>query len=379
MKHKILIVDDRPENTYSLECMLMDDEREILKAGSGEEALKIAFREELSLILLDVQMPEMDGFEVARMLKSTKKTRKIPIVFVTAISKEKKYMLKGLNEGAVDYLFKPLDTDVTQAKVNTLLMFYEQQKEIEQINAELMRLNDEKNYFLGVASHDLRNPIGNILTLTTLIQQGEGEKLSGEYAKYLDVIVQTSSNMLELLNNLLDVSRIESGKHNLSYSTIQLLELIQDCLNDNRLHAEKKSIQLSFSLPESAISFEADTMQLKQVLNNLLSNAIKYSKPGKLVEVTAEEKDGRIIIHVIDQGQGIPEQEQAKVFKPFVKTSVRTTGGESSNGLGLAIAQRIVEAHGGQITLQSTVGVGTRFSVSLPLSRAMKNKPALKV
>ena len=131
MKHKILLVDDRPENLYSLECMLAEDDREILKAGSGDEALKIAFREDLSLILLDVQMPEMDGFEVANMLKSTKRTRKIPIIFVTAISKEKKYMLQGLDEGAFDYLFKPLDTDVTRAKVKTLLQFYAQQKEIE--------------------------------------------------------------------------------------------------------------------------------------------------------------------------------------------------------------------------------------------------------
>lgn len=379
MKHKILIVDDRPENTYSLECILMDGDREILKAGSGEEALKIAFREELSLILLDVQMPEMDGFEVANMLKSTKKTKKIPIVFVTAISKEKKYMLQGLNEGAVDYLFKPLDTDITQAKVKTLLLFYEQQKEIAQINAELTRLNEEKNYFLGVASHDLRNPIGNILMLATLIQQAEGDKISGEHSQCLEVIEKTSRNMLELLNNLLDVSRIEAGKYNISYSTIQLLELIQDCLNDNRLHADKKSIQLTFSLPDSVNTLEADQMQLKQILNNLLSNAIKYSEPGKLVEVTAEEKDGRIIIHVIDQGQGIPEHEQARVFIPFVKTSVRTTGGESSNGLGLAIAQRIAEAHGGHITLQSTVGVGTRFSVSLPLNRNLKDKTAFKI
>ena len=124
--HKILIVDDRQENLYSLESMLAEEGREIIKANSGEEALRIAFREDLSLILLDVQMPEMDGFEVAHMLKSTKRTRKTPIIFVTAISKEKKYMLQGLDEGAMDYLFKPLDIDITRAKVNTLLQFYNQ-------------------------------------------------------------------------------------------------------------------------------------------------------------------------------------------------------------------------------------------------------------
>ena len=145
--HKILIVDDREENLYSLESMLAEEGRQILKAGSGEEALRIAFREDISLILLDVQMPEMDGFEVAHMLKSTKRTRKTPIIFVTAISKEKKYMLQGLDEGAMDYLFKPLDNDITCAKVNTLLKLYDQQRELELKNNELSKLNEQKNYF----------------------------------------------------------------------------------------------------------------------------------------------------------------------------------------------------------------------------------------
>lgn len=367
--HKILIVDDRPENSYSLECILNGDNRQILKAASGEEALKIAFREDISIILLDVQMPEMDGFEVARMLKCTRKTKKIPIIFVTAISKEKEYMVRGLNEGAVDYLFKPLDSDITRAKVNTLLLFCEQQKEIERINSELTRLNEDKNYFLGVASHDLRNPIGNILTLTTMIQQRTGQNLPEEFKQILELIVQTSNNTLELLNNLLDVSRIESGGMNLNYTSINLFDFVQQCINENRISAEKKNIQLSYSLPEDVILFEADRMYLMQVLTNLVSNGIKYSEPGRLVELIAERHNDEVVITVIDQGPGIAESEHANIFKPFVVSNSRTTGGESSTGLGLTIAKRIMEAHSGRIWLQSTLGVGTRFSISVPIQR----------
>ena len=367
--HKILIVDDREENLYSLENMLAEDGREILKAGSGEEALRIAFREDISLILLDVQMPEMDGFEVAHMLKSTKRTRKIPIIFVTAINKEKKYMLQGLDEGAMDYLFKPLDTDITRAKVNTLLKFYTQQKELEDKNQELARLNEEKNYFMGVASHDLRNPLGNILTLASFIEQEASHILSDEHKSYLEIINASGRNMLDMLNNLLDVTKIESGSFDLQFQNVKILDIIQHIIGENKLNADKKQIALEFSVADNMPSIPLDINQVYQVMNNLVSNAIKYSHPNTVVEIVAEIKDDEMIVSVIDQGQGIPESEQAGVFIPFTKTSVRSTAGEKSTGLGLTIVKKVIESHGGRIWLKSIVGTGSTFSFSLPLNR----------
>ena len=229
--HKILLVDDRPENLYSLENILANENRIILKASSGEEALKIAFSEDIALILLDVQMPVMDGFEVAHMLKKTNRTKKTPILFVTAISKEKKYMLKGYQEGCIDYLFKPLDVDITQAKVNTLLKLHDQQRELEIKNAELAKLNQEKNYFLGVASHDLRNPIGNIISLVNIIEDELGDTLSEEMHEMLQMMHDSGKDMLELLNNLLDVSKIESGKMNLNLKNESIAGIIQKSIN----------------------------------------------------------------------------------------------------------------------------------------------------
>ena len=220
---KILIIDDKPENLYSLESMLSYEGRIIVKALSGQEALKLAFEEDFSLILLDVQMPEMDGFEVAQMLKSTRRTRKIPIVFVTAISKDKKYILQGFEDGAIDYLFTPLDVEVTRAKVDTLLQFFHQQQELEIMNSNLASLNEQKNYFLGMASHDLRNPIGNIITLAQFIDS-DAEKLSDEHRTFLTAIIDSGQYMLKLLNDLLDISKIESGKMELQLKDTNLAD-----------------------------------------------------------------------------------------------------------------------------------------------------------
>ncbi len=364
--NKILIVDDRPENLYSLESMLAEDNRIIIKAGSGQEALKIAFNEDLSLILLDVQMPEMDGFEVAHMLKSTKRTKKIPILFVTAISKEKKYMLQGLEEGAVDYLFKPLDIEITRAKVNTLLCIYNQQQELEQKNEALAKLNEEKNYFLGVASHDLRNPLGNIITLAGFLNDECKENLSSDHKEYLNLIIDTGTQMISMLNNLLDVSKIESGKMELQLKEHNVIDIITRTINENRLAAQQKKINLFYSASAELKPVKMDAMQMMQVLNNLVSNAIKYSIANTNIEIVAEMKDDNIQFSVIDQGQGIPEKEIEHVFIPFKKTSVKSTAGEKSTGLGLTIAKKVIEAHGGNIGVKSEVGKGSTFYFTIP-------------
>jgi two-component system sensor histidine kinase/response regulator len=365
---RILIVDDRPENLYSLENMLAEEGREIVTAGSGQEALKLAYNDDFSLIMLDVQMPEMDGFEVAHILKSARRTKKTPIVFVTAISKEKKYLLHGLNEGAIDYLFKPLDVEITRAKVNTLLQFFHQQKELELKNAELALLNEQKNYFLGMASHDLRNPLGNIITLAQFIES-ESAQLNDEHKNFLHTIIDSGQYMLNLLNDLLDVSKIESGKMGLNISDINIVEVVQSSMADNHFHARKKNINLTYSAPDNIPLLQADASQLRQVMNNLLSNAVKFSSSGSLVDITIEITDSVLTVSVHDHGQGIPAKELDKVFIPFQQTSVKSTGGEKSTGLGLTIAKKVVEAHNGQLTVSSEEGKGSTFSFSIPFQK----------
>jgi signal transduction histidine kinase len=367
IKHKILLVDDIPENLYTLECILMSDEREIIKVTSGQDALKIALQEDLSLIMLDVQMPEMDGFEVARILKSTNRTKKTPILFVTAISKEKKYMIQGLEEGAIDYLFKPLDMDITKAKVNTLLQFNDQQKELQMMNLELAQLNEQKNYFMGVASHDLRNPLCNILTLASFIEEETKDQLEDQHLDYLRIIISSSEQLLDMLNNLLDITKIETGKTALQLEETNICELIQNIVSEYHITASKKKITLEFSYNDKLPKINIDTDQMNHVIGNLVSNAIKYSNENTNIEIIAELKDQYIQISVIDQGQGIPEDEIKLLFGRFSKTSVKSTGGERSVGLGLNITKKVIESHGGQIWVKSKVGEGSTFAFTLPL------------
>lgn len=370
---KILIVDDQVDNLYSLECILAEEGRIIYKAQSGEEALKLAFKEDFSIILLDVQMPEMDGFEVARILKSGETTRSIPLLFVTAISKERNFVIRGLNEGAVDYLFKPLDIDITRAKVNTLLLVRRQQKELENLNTELKRLNVEKNYFLGMASHDLRNPMSNILTLSTILERECTTRLNEEEQDYIRLIISTSRHMLELLGNLLDISKIETGRINPERKHLHLLDVIQESIRQNQPGASAKNICVTYSLPDKPDLLYTDRLHLLQVLNNLLSNALKFSFPGSAVEIVAEQSREDIIIHVIDQGLGIPKDEHAQLFTPFHRTGNRGTGGEKSTGLGLHIAQKLIEANGGRIWMKSEAGKGSVFSIALPRAVSLEH------
>ena len=374
--HKILLVDDKPENLYSLENMLLADDILIHKAHSGQEALKAAFKEEYSLIMLDVQMPDMDGFEVAHMLKSSRRTRRTPVLLVTALNKERHYLLRGLDEGAIDYLYKPLDPDITKAKVRTLLTLFSQQRELEEVNRQLQHLNEEKNYMLGVASHDLRNPIGNIITLAGFIDKESGNNLSPQHREYLEIISRSGQELIQMINDLLDVSQLESGKRDLNVKEISLHDLFGMIIAENKAHADRKNIQLLYSIKGNSLRITADYLQMKQVLNNLVSNGIKYSHSGKSVELTACVKGDKTLISVIDQGQGIPSDEIPHLFKPFITSSVRSTGGEKSTGLGLVITKKLVEQHGGTLTVQSETGKGSVFTIILPQKQTATSKAA---
>jgi len=367
VKHSILLVDDRPENLLSLESILTMDDRKFFTASNGNDALRISIKEELSLILLDVQMPDMDGFEVAEYLKSNSRTKNTPIIFVTAINKEKQNLLRGLEEGAIDYLFKPIDTDITRAKVSTLLKLVEQRKLLEEKNAELERLNEEKNRFLGVASHDLRNPLNAISGFSDLILM-EGNNLSDEHKAFLNHMKTSSAFMFDLINNLLDVSKIESGKLELHKQPSNIIELIEKDLPIHRMLAERKQIliKLKNELTDPIINLDAE--QFKQVMSNLISNAMKFSFPEKQIEIHLKQEENNVVVSVKDQGQGIPADELNKLFLPFQKTSVRSTAGEKSTGLGLTIVKKIIEHHGGKIWAESELGKGTTFLFTLPRS-----------
>jgi PAS domain S-box-containing protein len=277
-----------------------------------------------------------------------------------------------------DVLLTPLDyhgRKVLQATVRDISPRKIAEAEIAEKNAELAKLNELKNQLLGMAAHDLRNPLTVVNTASAFLLDDASRLLSAE--KKHDFMRRINANgefMLKLIDNLLDVAKIESGRLDLELATGDLCGLIEENLTMNRMLAEKKSIRLDFA-PECGMPlFRFDRGKVEQVLNNLISNALKFSEPGTAVTVQASRANGTVVVSVRDHGQGIPAEDLDKLFKPFGRTTVRSTAGEKSTGLGLAICRKIVEGHHGRIWAESEVGKGSNFSFSLPVASDDKSQ-----
>jgi signal transduction histidine kinase len=239
------------------------------------------------------------------------------------------------------------------------------QRELASQNAELARLNTLKNQFLGMAAHDLRNPLQGILYYSTFLLD-DPNKLDAEQIEFLSVIRDQSQYMASLVDDLLDVSTIESGNLQLDLQAVDLIQLAKTNLNRNHPVAAHKNITLN--LMTAAIPMVLlDPAKMEQVLDNLVTNAIKYSPPGSRVDILLQTSETGILLSVEDEGPGIPSDEMEKLFKPFQRTSAKSTGGEKSTGLGLAIVKRIVVGHGGRIWVESQAGAGSTFYVEIPI------------
>jgi len=243
------------------------------------------------------------------------------------------------------------------------------QRELTKTNQKLEELNALKNQFLGIASHDLRNPLAVLLSYSEFLIEEASPKLNEEERKFLEVIHSSSQYMLGLVNDLLDVSKIESGTLELNKSPVDLLQLLQDTVKLNRIIAAPKGIAIIFEHEAALPVVSLDQEKMIQVLNNLIGNAVKFSPRGSTIEVRVllQDKD-KVAVSVRDHGPGISEADQERIFKPFMTAKNRGTAGEKTTGLGLAIAKKIVEGHGGVISLHSTMGEGSTFTVVLDIS-----------
>lgn len=244
------------------------------------------------------------------------------------------------------------------------------QRELTKKNFQLSKLNEQKNQFLGMAAHDLRNPLSIILMYSDFLIDEAADVLDDEQNEFLQIIHSSSDFMLKLIEDLLDVSKIESGKLELELEKTDINTFIEHNIALNQVIANKKQISIDFTPEEDIMPFVMiDRAKIDQVLNNLLSNAIKFSSRKSKVEVYMVKSDEKVIVSVKDQGQGIPEDEVNKLFKPFSKTSIQGTAGEKSTGLGLSISKRIIEGHGGKIWVESEFGKGSNFNFSLKLEK----------
>jgi len=246
------------------------------------------------------------------------------------------------------------------------------QREMAKKNAELAKLNELKNRVLGVAAHDLRNPLGVILSYAEFLESDAAQTMDERQRELVTTIRQTSEFMLHMVSDLLDVAAIEGGKLTLDRQPTDLVEQMRRNVTLNGVLSARKAIAIELEAPASIPEIALDRGKIEQVLNNLISNAVKFSHSGRAVQVSVTAADGVATVAVRDQGQGIPEADLSKLFKPFSKTSVRSTAGEQSTGLGLAIVRNIVEGHGGRIWVESEVGRGSTFSFTLPLADASR-------
>jgi signal transduction histidine kinase len=380
-KTNILIVDDKANNIFALEELLSRPGRHFIRATNGKEALKIVLDQEVDLIILDVQMPDMDGFEVARILKSHKRTKDIPIIFASAEKKEHRFMMKGFEEGAIDYLYKPLDPAITAAKVSVLLQLHLQKKElvaknlllenadreIRQLNADLKSnivlleaANKELESFSYSISHDLRAPLRSINGYSRIILEDHHTQLDDEIRRLLDNIQNNAIRMGMLIDHLLEFSRL--GRRKLVKKPVDLTEMAHRVAHDLEESHQSKAIVRIGSLPPA----EGDPVLLYQVLVNLVSNAIKYSgkKPTQQIEIGASENGEEIIYFVKDNGIGFNMDYAHKLFGVFQ----RLHGNDEfeGTGVGLAIVQRIIVKHGGRVWAEGHPEKGATFFFSLP-------------
>jgi len=381
---KILLVDDLEENLVSLESLLSNENEkhiEYLFANSGEEALKIALQEELALILLDVQMPGMNGYEVARYLRDISKTRNIPIIFVTAINEQEVHVVEGFEAGAVDFLFKPLHPYITKSKVSQFVKFYVQRKELERVNEatsklnlqledkvqertkELTRVNKDLDNFVYTASHDLKAPINNIEGLITALHENLQENSTDleNVAPIFNMITEAIGRFKQTLIDLTEIAKL-NHEQTIAQEEVYFEEILDEVkfnIQDMILKYDATIVHDFSEVPSVVFSRK----NLRSILYNLISNSIKYSSPDRkpLIQVKTAKAGDCYLLTVEDNGLGIGAKNHEKVFDMFSRMHSHVEG----TGVGLAIVKRIVEICDGKIEFSSEVGKGTVFKVHI--------------
>jgi signal transduction histidine kinase len=365
---KILLVDDRQENLHALESLLKSDQIEIHKAASGRDALELLLNHEFAVALLDVQMPEINGFELAELMRGSDQTKKIPIIFVTARAIDPQDTFLGYEAGAVDFLFKPLDPRIVRNKVQVFLQLEEQrlliQSQIQQLEAAL-RVREE---FLSIASHELKTPLATLsFQLQVTARQVDVRKGTAPSPEKLTQIFESANRQVMKLTNmiddLLDISRIQAGKLSISVSPVDLSPLISEVVERLSQQLEQAGCTVRLDIEKSLI-VPCEAVRVEQVLVNLISNVIKYAA-GSVMTVTLRHDLQYAQLSVCDQGPGIPEEKLGAVFERFERLGLDKN--VSGLGLGLYIVKQIMKAHDGDITIQSRPGEGTVFEARFPL------------
>jgi len=366
-KPTVLVVDDRSENLRAMKRLLASSFVEIETADSGEKAFSIALRHNLAMILLDVRMPGMDGYETAEMLHINKSTRDIPIIFVTAESEDE---VKSYEAGGVDFLRKPIEPMILRSKVKVFAQLWIQKEALRRTNEELAAAREEaelavkvKADFLATMSHEIRTPLNGILGMTGLLMDSEMDDVQRDH---LDAIRFSGDHLLAVINDILDYSKIEAGQLELEIHPFDLRGCLDEVLALTTFLVGAKPLELSVNMDNDVPAFiKGDDTRLRQILVNLLSNAIKFTDEGEICVRVNKVEETLLRFSVTDTGIGIPQNKLKTLFEAFSQADVSTTRRYGGTGLGLTICARLIEKMDGRIWIESEEGVGSTFFFTL--------------
>ena len=401
----ILLVDDRKENLLALKALLNEPGYHLLTAQSGEEALRLLLKHECALILLDVRMPGLDGFQTARMIREREKTRNLPIIFLTAESHSAEDVRQGYTYHAIDYIFKPFNRVILQTKVAVMAELHRKSALLQQQSEQLMAANTalereierrkdteralreakeiaeaanrSKSEFLANMSHELRTPLNAILGYSQIF--AGAENLTEQQADGLKTIKRSGDHLLSMINDILDLSKIEAGRMELDVREVHLPEFLNGIADMIRIRALHQGIDFIYApAPDLPTGVRADEKRLREILINLLGNAVKFTEQGnvtfkildcRLQIADLDDEKSQIKFEISDTGRGIPASKHRAIFLPFQQAGGREYTDVEGTGLGLAISHKLVSLMGGELRVRSTVGEGSTFWFELELPR----------
>lgn len=368
-----LLVDDLEENLLALEALLQREGLTCLKARSGEQALELMLVHDVALALLDVQMPDMNGFELAEYMRGNARTSHVPIIFVTAGVADAQRRFRGYEAGAVDFIQKPIEADVLRSKANVFFDLYRQRQQIEAQRDELeaaaqalRRADRHKDSFLAVLAHELRNPVAALSGGLHLLGKDIAPERAVDIRTRMDRML---THLSHLVDDLLDVSRVSQGKISLRKERIELTEVLRSAIEASQHNLDAGNHTFVSRMPDAPIWLDADHTRLAQVVANLLNNAAKYTPPGGTVTLSARADGKMAEISVTDTGVGIPPEMQSRIFEIFAQVEDHLTKAQGGLGIGLALAKQLVALHGGALSVASAgEDQGSTFTVRVPIA-----------